>query len=232
MTHDRSMLRLGAWSGFLYIGVFGLGWWILAHYIPPISPNASAAEVAHRYADHHVMMMIAAVFIMVSSIFLFPLGALCTLLVRKVEGGIGMLTLMLAFWFVALAVLNFFTGLAFAVAAFRPERSPDLVQAFNDFGISLFIGGTPLFAPIWWILAYVILTKQERGNELIPRWFGYFNLLIGVLFLPEVLIYIFHSGPFAWNGVVGWWIPCVLLISYCVATPYVLLPAVRRYTSD
>lgn len=233
MVHDKFLMRLGAWSGLAYIALFGLGWLVLGRFMPPIAPSDSAAEVAERYADHHGALMVAAVAIMVSTVMLLPLGALVVQLVAKVEGGVGALTLMMGFTVATLMVLNFYTGLSFDVAAFRTDRPAEIVQAFNDAAFLQFIGGTPLFLAIWGVLGYAILVTQPRvGVEVFPRWVGYVNLLVVVLYLPEVLVFIFKTGPFAWDGVVGFWIPAVLLISYLVASPFVLNRAVDRVLAD
>lgn len=229
MTHDRNLLNIGAWSGLAYIGLFGLGWLVLDHFVPPIAPSDSAAEVAARYADSHVAFMIGAVAIMVSSVTMLPLGALLVLLIQKIEGGVGMLSLMMGFSAVTTLVLTFYTGLAFDAAAFRSDRPDAIVQVLNDLGFLGFMGGTPMFLAMFGLLAYAILVTQPRvGVEVFPRWVGYVNLLIVICYLPEVLVFIFHAGPFAWNGVVGFWIPAVLLIGCMVASPIVLRPAVRR----
>jgi hypothetical protein len=229
MTHDRNLLNIGAWSGFAYIGLFGLGWLVLDHFVPPIAPSDSAAEVAARYADNHVAFMIGAVAMMVSSVMMLPLGALLVLLLQKIEGGVGMLSLMMGFTAVTTLVLTFYTGLAFDAAAFRSDRPDAIVQVLNDLGFLGFMGGTPMFLAMFGLLAYAILITQPRvGVEVFPRWVGYVNLLIVICYLPEVLVFIFHTGPFAWNGFVGFWIPAVLLIGCAVASPVVLRPVVRR----
>jgi hypothetical protein len=229
MTPDRTLLRIGTWAGLTYLLVFGLGWLLLARFLPPISPSDSAAQVADRYADLHWQLMVAGVAIMVSTVLLLPLGALAVLLVQRIERSFGMLTLMMAFVMTTFMVLNFYTGLAFNAAAFRVDRPAELVQALNDLGFMQFMGGTPLFLAIWGVLAWAILiTQPKSGVEVFPRWVGYVNLLVVICYLPEILIYLLKSGPFAWDGIVGFWIPAVLLIGYMLASPFILRDAVRR----
>lgn len=233
MVHDKFLMRLGAWSGFAYIAMFGLGWLVLAHFMPPIAPSASAAAVAARYTEHHWALMVAAVAMMVSTVMLLPLGALLMQLTAKIERGVGALTLMMGFTVATTMVLTFYTGLSFDVAAFRTGRSAEIVQAFDDAAFLQFMGGTPMFLAIWGLLGYAILVTQPRtGIQLFPRWVGYVSVLVVVGFLPEVLVFLFQTGPFAWDGAVGFWIPAVLLIGYLAASPFVLAPAVARVLAD
>ncbi|SHT05300.1 Uncharacterised protein [Mycobacteroides abscessus subsp. abscessus] len=45
-------------------------------------------------------------------------------------------------------------------------------------------------------------------------------------------MFFFHSGPFAWNGVVGFWIPAILFIVYFAISPVILIPLVRKLIAE
>lgn len=228
MREDRFLLRAGAWAGLAYLLLFGAGWLLLARFMPPIAPSDTPTKVAARYADHHTALMLASVCMMVATVTLLPFSALVLRLVHAIERDVGMLTLMMGFALGTFIVLNFYTGLAFSSAAFRAERSPELVQYANDWGFLQFMGGIPMFVPIWIILAYAILVTDDRTDPVFPRWVGYVNAWVAILYLPELLIYFFTHGIFAWNGLVGFWIPAVLLIGYLAVTPFILTPVARR----
>lgn len=228
MTEDRFLLRAGAWSGLAYLLVFGAGWLVLAHFFPPIAPSADAATVAERYQDHHLTLTLAAVCIMVSTVVVLPVSALLVRIVVLIERGVGMLTLMMGFSLATFLVLNFYSGFSFVTAAFRSARSPEIVQYANDWGFLQFMGGIPMFLMIWVLLAYAILVTDSREDPVLPRWAGYANLWIAVLYLPELLVFFFKTGPFAWNGLIGFWIPAILFIAFFLVSPFVLRPVVRR----
>jgi hypothetical protein len=221
--------RASAWGGLVFIAVFGLGWLVLAHFFPPIAPAADAREVAALYRDRHLWLVLASVIMMVSILFLMPVSALIVLVIHKIEDRVGVLTLMMGFTVTTNIVLVFYSALSFSVAAFRPERDPGLIQMANDTGFLQFMGGIPMFMMIWVISAYAILVASPRENPVIPRWVGYVSLWIAVLYLPELLVFFFKSGPFAWDGIVGFWIPAILLIAYLALSPFVLVPFVNRY---
>ncbi|MEV5001300.1 hypothetical protein [Nocardioides sp. LML1-1-1.1] len=229
MNEDRFLLRAGAWSGLAYLLVFGTGWLVLAHFFPPIEPSADAAAVAERYREHHLTLMLAAVCIMVSTVAALPVSALLVRIVALIERGAGMLTLMMGFTLATFLVLNFYSGFSFATAAFRSDRAPDLVQYANDWGFLQFMGGIPMFLMAWVLLAYAVLVTDSREDPVLPRWVGYANLWIAVLYLPELLVFFFDDGVFAWDGLIGFWIPAILFIAFFLASPFVLRPVVRRH---
>ena len=226
---NKSLEMIGAWSGVAYLLVFGLGWLILAQFFPPISPAADPNEVAGIFQERRIPLMLASVFMMVSTLFLFPCSALLILITHKIEQRVGMLTLMMALTTITFLVLNFYAPLSWSAAAFRAERAPELIQLMSDIGFLQFMGGIPMFILMWFLAAYGILVVSPRENPIIPRWFGYLCLWTAILYIPELLIYFFKGGPFAWDGLVGFWIPAILFIVFFLATPFVLVPAVKRH---
>ena len=227
--NNKKLELAGAWCGLIYVSLFGLAWLILAQFLPPISPASSASDVAALFQERHVQLMLASIIIMISTIFLMPVSALMVLLIKKVEQRVGMMTLMASFTLVTFMVMNFYVPLFWCAAAFRPERNPELTLLLSDLGFLQFIGGIPMFIMVWIIIAYATLVVSPRENPIIPRWFGYLNLWTAILYIPELLIYFFKTGPFAWDGIVGFWIPAVLFAIFFISTPFVLVPAVKRH---
>lgn len=227
MKNNR-LEMIGAWSGLAYVMVFGLGWMILAQFFPPISPAAGPAEVAQIFQERRIPLMLASVIMMVSVVVILPCSALLLLISHKIEQRVGMITVMLAVTMATSMVVSFYTPLSWAVAAFRPERSAELILLMSDIGFLQFMGGIPMFIMTWFLIAYGVLVMSPRENPIIPRWFGYLCLWIGILYITELLIYFFKVGPFAWDGIVGFWIPAILFMVFFFATPFVLVPAVKR----
>lgn len=228
---NRTLERAAAWCGLVYLMLFGMGWLILARFMPPIAPTESAVEVARQFQERHVSLMLASVFMMCSTWPLVAVSALMVLITRKIEGGVGMLTLMMGFTLATYLVMNFYTPFSFSLAAFRPDRAPELVQYASDYGFLQFMGGIPMFVGVWALSAYGILVVSPRENPIVPRWFGYFNMWATILYLPELLVFFFKTGPFAWDGLVGFWIPAIIFIVYFLLTPLILVPIVRKHFS-
>nr|WP_198151978.1 hypothetical protein [Kibdelosporangium sp. MJ126-NF4]CEL22468.1 hypothetical protein [Kibdelosporangium sp. MJ126-NF4]CTQ89324.1 hypothetical protein [Kibdelosporangium sp. MJ126-NF4] len=227
-----SLLRLGAWSPVVYLLLFGAGWLVLNHFFPPFSPADGPEEITRQFMDRRIPLMLGSVFVMVSTVALAPAGALFVLIIRKAEGAVGMLTLMVGFTWATFMVVNFYTGLSFATATFRAERDPGIVQYASDLGFLQFIGGIPMFWLVWVLLAAAALTTRTRENPIIPRWFGYVSLWAAILYLPELLVFFFKTGPFAWDGVVGFWIPAVIFIIYFPLSTAVCLRIIREHFQD
>lgn len=225
--------RLGIWSGLGAILVFGLSWLILARLAPPVSPLASAPEVAAFFLGKGWVMVLAGAGIIGAIFLMFPASALMVILVNGMERRqpIGMMTIMMGFVALTNIVVIFYLGVSWIWAAFRPDQNPELVRFAYDFGFLSFFGGIPMFVQMFFIPAYAILVECPKEQALMPRWFGYLCLLSGMVFMPAPLIYFFKSGPFAWDGIINFWIPLADLGIFFSITPFVWGPALEKLRS-
>ena len=111
-------------------------------------------------------------------------------------------------------------------AAFRPEDAPR-VQAFNDLGWLPFLGVvcTGMFQMV--ALAVLVL-RDPRAQPLYPRWFAFFQLwcAVGVTFTAG--IFLFKTGPLAWDGILGFWLPVTLYFVWLIVTTVLTAKAVER----
>jgi hypothetical protein len=74
------------------------------------------------------------------------------------------------------------------------------------------------------------MDKSERPTW--PRWVSYFHLWVGLSGAGGGLAVFFKSGPFAWNGVVGIYIPLVLFATWLIISTTVLHQAVKRQAEE
>jgi hypothetical protein len=58
-----------------------------------------------------------------------------------------------------------------------------------------------------------VLGDRNASPEM-PRWVGFMNLWVAVLFIPGGFLTFFKTGPFAWNGVFVYWIPLVVFLGW------------------
>jgi hypothetical protein len=116
-------------------------------------------------------------------------------------------------------LLFIFPVMVMQAILFRPSRDPNLMVTLNDVAWLPFIGA---FMPASIQgLALALTIFKDREEKVFPRWLGYFNVWVALLFLPDVLIYSFKTGPFAWNGVIGFWLPLsVFSVWFFVMFPY------------
>jgi hypothetical protein len=225
-------LRWCNWSGWAFLLFWLVGFVFCAHVVPPPSPNESADQIAEFYRANTGGIR----FGLMLPLFASPLYASWSaalaaqmMRVRAAHPVMADLQLLLG----GLTVLVFMIpALLLEIAAFRPERSPETIQALNDIPWMMFIGmgATAILQPF--VVGVVILQDRSGGAPVFPRWVGYFNIWTAILFLPGPLCVFFKTGPLAWDGLFTWWIPFVLFAAWMVVMLVMIPKAIRTDTSD
>jgi len=83
--------------------------------------------------------------------------------------------------------------------------------------------------------AYIWAAISFRGNrdpQAFPRWVGYLQIWVSLSFLPAALAFFFKTGPFAWNGLMVWWVPLTTFSAWFAVIIYSANRAVRRGFAD
>jgi len=142
--------------------------------------------------------------------------------VARFEGRNGPLTRMMTLAGYSNAMLTFYPPLWWIVNAYRAQqRSADLTYLLNDVAWLQFIGGVSLIMPMYGVVAVVALADTSE-NPVFPRWFGYQSIMTFLLLVPDQMLFFFKTGPFAWNGLIGFWIPLTALGSWFI-TIFILM---------
>ena len=197
-------VKLCAWGGPFFMVLFGAGL-LMAGFIPPPAPTLGPAQIAAFYQIHANLIRTGMILGLLGIAgFATVIGAISVTL-RRIDGAgrlgaylqlgagfIGVLTVMLPI-------------MIFTIAAFRPERDPALNQLLNDTGWLIIIPAFPTFLAQFLGIALAVL-RDTAERPVYPRWTAYFNIWVGVLFVPGGVAYYFRTGPFAWNGVFAFWV--------------------------
>jgi hypothetical protein len=185
-----------------WVGAFLL----VAGFIPPSDPGATAEQIVQMYASRSGAIKIGMVFSMLGSALLVPFGVAISGQLKRIDGGRALATVQMVSC--ALLALEFITPIAvFMAASFRVDaRSPELTRALNDVGWILFV------TVIWsvWVQLLAIgwaILIDRREQPILPRWTGYLNLWVALLIMPAGIVAFFTHGPFAWNGLIGFFVP-------------------------
>jgi hypothetical protein len=120
-----------------------------------------------------------------------------------------------------------------AIAAFRPERNPELIQLLTDTGwlvIDLQYACTTLQMVA---LALAVLSdRKNKATPLMPNWVCYLTIFCAVTFFPASLTGVLKTGPFAWNGIMSYYFPYFCWLCWEIIASTYLIKDVRRRTRE
>ncbi|MEE6176105.1 hypothetical protein [Mycobacterium sp. 050134] len=199
--------------------------WLIAGILPiPLGPSSTTGEVVGFY-QHDTRVLTGLVIAQLGICGAFPLIALIGYYMLRIEGRYPILALVQLVAGAATGLLLLLPMLLMAVIAFRPDRSPELTVTLNDIAWLVFI--TPIAPFIIQNIAIGIAILSDK-SETLPRWVGYMNFWVAASFLPDVLAFFFHSGPFSWRGIFVFWLALTTYSVFLIGMGLVLRSAVLR----
>jgi hypothetical protein len=188
-----------------------LSGWLIAGYLPlPMGPSAPMSEVRDFYLKNHVMTGVGFVISSLGIVLYAPLLAVITTHMLRMDRRRPVLAFTQLATGTATLLINVLPMLLWGLATFRADRSDDTLLLLHDMGWFILFPAIMLFCLQNVAIGVAVLNSDEA---VFPRWVGFLNFFVALSFIPDVLMFFFHRGPLAWNGILVFWLA---LTTYCV----------------
>jgi hypothetical protein len=219
---DASMQRIGAWLAPISMVIFGIGFWWIAGFIPPPSPELAPEQIAAIFQHNTNGIRFGLLMTTLAAAMQGLWVATVTVQMRRIEGPASPLAF-LQLGFGILGCFEFMLPMMiWQSIAFRPGSDPVVMQKMNDTAWLMFVG--LIATGLLQVLGIgVAALRDKRAEPVFPRWVGYFNLWVAAMFCPAGLIVFFHNGPLAWNGIFSFWLLLVSFTLWLLVMTWVLL---------
>jgi hypothetical protein len=229
-------MRVNAQSVSLWISaLFGaallVAFLLFPGFFPPMSPEMSAQQVAAFYAHHTTAIRASMVLFNVCGVMLIPFFMVIVYQMKRMATP----TQVLAYCYLSAvatgATLFAVADLFWLIAAFRPDRDPQLIQLLND------VAWITFTAPVGMIVAQnlclaLAVYLDARPEPIFPRWVAPFSIAVALTIAPSAGAAVFTKGPLAWNGFVSFWLRIAAYSTFLVVMFFVLRRAVKRELSE
>ncbi|MCV7299222.1 hypothetical protein H7J93_06165 [Mycobacterium barrassiae] len=196
-------------------------------FLHPMSPTMSAEEVAGFYRDDTARIRYSMILFNWFGVGLIPTVILLAMQVRKMAHR----TPILSFCLIACAggppTLFLIANMFWLLGSFRPERSPELTQLLNDLAWVTFTVLVPYLIAQCLVLALAIYWDRQDQPVFRP-WVAHFNLLVAAALVPAAFGAVTFEGPFAWDGVLTFWVKNIAIAVWIVVMGVVLAQNIRR----
>jgi hypothetical protein len=223
----RSGERIILWTLPAVVVIWIAAFFLFPGFVPPMSPKASAAEVAAFYSEHLSRVRYSMILFNWFCVALIPI---LMLIVERMRG-MAHRTPVLRYCVIGVAgaaPIAFLTSTVFwLIAAFRPDRSPDLTQLCNDLAWITFTCGVPFLIALCVFLA-VSIAYDEQAQPVFPRWVAQFNVVIAIALVPACFAGLTLSGAFAWNGFLSFWVKNLAIALWIIVMVVALSRAMER----
>jgi multisubunit Na+/H+ antiporter MnhB subunit len=194
-----------------------------------MAPTMSAAQVAAFYRDPANLPRIRYSMILFNwfCVGLIPILILLVMQIRRMAHRTPILSYCMLACAAGGPAIFLIANLFWLLAAFRPERPPELTQLFNDLAWVTFTVEVPYLIMQSVLLALAIYwDRQDR--PVFKRWVAHFNLLVAVALAPAAFTGLALGGPMAWNGLLPFWVKNIAIAVWIVVMGVVLDQAIRR----
>ncbi len=226
---------LSACCGPAFLVTFVLFWGVLGHNVPNPAPSLTAAELADRYASNLGEIRLGFIISMISVCLYMPWCSYLSARLQQIEGKYPTLANLQLIGGALTVMVVSFSACFWAIAAFRPDRNPDLIQFATDSGwliIDLQYACTTLQMVAFALAVLADKKGQASGKTLMPNWACYLTIFCAVSFFPASLTGVLKTGPFAWNGVMSYYFPYFCWLCWETTASYFMIKDVRRRMAE
>ena len=227
MRGSRDGERIIYWTWVPLLAILIAAFVLFPGFIPPVSPRASATEVADFYRQDLSRVRYSMILFNWFGVALIPI----VLLIAERMRGMAHRTPVLRYCVIGVAgaaPIVFLTSTVFwLLAAFRPDRSPDLTLLTNDLAWITFTCGVPFLVALFLFLALAV-SWDDQAQPVFPKWVAWFNVAIAVAVAPAGFAGLAESGVFAWDGFVAFWVKNIAFALWIVVMAKALWAAMRH----
>ena len=224
---SNALMKFAAWAGpaLALIVLFAL---LVMNFLPPLTPDMTAAQIVDAYEQDRTGIRFGAMLLMQFSVFGVLWSVALALQFRRIEPPDAPVFSTLQMTVGVVTFVPFLLAAIFwTLAAFRAERSEELVLMLNDAGwLSLLM---PVLAgALQATIIGLAVFADERESPLYPRWSAYFNFWCALVFLPAALATFFKTGPFAWSGLFDFWLPVPVFAAWLIVMGWLTVRAAEK----
>ncbi|MET9491244.1 hypothetical protein [Nocardia sp. NPDC006630] len=228
---ELRLQRISVWCGVLLVVAFFVAF-AIAGLSPPWSPTMTPGDIVDHLKEHRTGILLCTTIMVLAVPFEYPFVVATSMQLRRIEGGWGILSMVQLLTGVVAPIGFFFPLAILSAAAYRPEiHSPDVLSALTDMFWLMLVGNACIYVLQVWTIGYAAII-DKRANPIFPRWYAYLSFVQGVLLIPGAFVYLAHSGPLAWNGLLAFMIPSMVYLVWKIATPVVLFRAIKSEAAE
>jgi hypothetical protein len=223
--------RILLWTAPPAMALFALAFFLFPLFAPPLSPTMTPEQVAEFFRDYNTGILGVVILCNLIAGSLVPLFAVTAVQMSRTATSSSVFTYAYVICVGVATTAFILADYCWGVAAFRPDRDPQLISLLNDMAWFFFIA--PVGAIVVQNLCLAVsIYLDDQAEPIFPRWVAHFNIAVSVLLIPSAFSILFKTGPLAWNGGVSFTLRIAVLAVYLVVMFLVLLRIVDRQRSQ
>lgn len=197
------------WTIPVFYNIFGLIFVVLTRVMPPPRPDITASQIVQFFVDHSLTIRVGFALLMFFIGFASVANGFIAQQIKRMS-----VSPVFAYAYIGALVVGGLPGclipaFAFVAAALRPDRDPQIMVMLYDWCLLSFVGSLGCFCTQNMVLALAIFLDR---NSVLPKWLAYMSIWMIVTELLASPVFVFRSGPLAWNGSISFYLGTVVFV--------------------
>lgn len=216
------------WTMPVFWGLFGIVFVPLTWINPPRSPAMSLEGIV-AFMQSPNLLIAASILSLCNGLLILTYAIVATQM-RRMKG----ISPALSYALLAAMVIGSVVGsivpmFYFALGSFRAQYSPQILALLYDMGFLSFIASLGCFCTMYLVFAIAVLLDK---SGLFPKWLAYYSVWNYVTELVAGGSWITKTGPFAWDGLLTFWLGVAIFVSWEICLCVYLYRAIKNQPSD
>jgi hypothetical protein len=200
----------GAWCAPIFTLLTAVGFLGLAGFLVPAPALMPTDQLAAWFAERRFGVELGMSLFCLATAFLAIFAAQLSISLWRIEGRSPLMSISQALGGFGVVMLVFISCCLWIGAAYRAgQASPDVTVALNDAAWFGFLVGWVMLA-LQMATTAAITLRDRRVRPLAPRWVGWASVVGTVGLVMANGCALTKTGPFAWNGVLGYYVPMAI----------------------
>lgn len=217
ITHSAVLMAL----------VIFFGSFVLTGWLPPPSPMLTPDEVAKIFTPDNVLLRIGVLLMCLVSPLYVAFTAVIATQLKRIEGPHHVMANLQYVVSAAGLCLFLVPGFIWLAISYRHGINPELIMVLNDLAWFMFLAGASPTIVQWSAIGFAVLSDKS-ADPIYPRWFGFLNFWLAFGAVSGQIIPFVKSGPFAYNGLFGFWAVAAVFFIWVSVTYWYTLKAVKK----
>ncbi|MET0545199.1 MAG: hypothetical protein ABWZ40_02710 [Caulobacterales bacterium] len=202
----RAQKALLLW-GYVSMVIFGIAYYFLIKMLPTLPATLTAEETAAFYKENGLSIRIGALVAGWTSAFMVPVGAVIAVQMARLEKGMPILSIAAFGGAMMMSIFLVLPPIMWGTAAFSPDRPAEVTLLMHEFANLTLVTTDQYYMFLFFPLAYLSIRQKVDPNSPFTKWYGWYTLWTAIVFEVGPLGFLPRTGPFAWDGVVVYWLP-------------------------
>lgn len=228
MNNTKSVLNervqvVLVWWALISMTIFGASLWVLMQMVTPPSPRLPVAEIAAFYRDNASSIRWGAMITSWTSAFMVPLAIVLAAQMWRFGKGSPVLPFAQLIGGATMSMFLVFPPIIWGIAAFTVDRMPEITATLHEAGALVLVTTDQYYMFQLFAIIVFCFTQPHDPLSPFPRWMGWLSLWAFLIFEVGPLGFMFKSGPFAWDGLIVFWLPFVTFGLWISVMSFLLL---------